>query len=260
MAVLRYWNGTGWAPLTAGTGQPGPKGDTGATGATGAQGIQGVQGPTGSGGGWIVCTSTTRPASPADGVHIYETDTKLHYFANAGQWYLTGEQVVARVVSSGSPASITATIPVVANGWKLRMEWYATGTATPTDVLFRFNGDATAGNYTRQYLYGSSTSAAAASYTNETGFNAGSAYGTSYMHSYGVVEMVDVWQTFPGQAKNLLGRSYDVRNFTNGLLIHTGGMWAATVSPYRVATVALVALGGAWSYAALTCYASSTLG
>ncbi len=34
----------------------------------------------------IVCTSTTRPASPIDGMHIYETDTKRTYIHDGTTW------------------------------------------------------------------------------------------------------------------------------------------------------------------------------
>lgn len=55
----------------------GPQGPTGATGS---------QGPSGT--GLVVCTSTTRPASPSIGQNIYETDTGKHlvYYGATTLW------------------------------------------------------------------------------------------------------------------------------------------------------------------------------
>lgn len=46
---------------------------------------------------WGVCTSTTRPASPYHGQHIYETDTNLQYVWDGSAW-------VNNYASSASPA------------------------------------------------------------------------------------------------------------------------------------------------------------
>ena len=46
---------------------------------------------------WGVCTSSTRPASPYHGQHIYETDTNLQYIWNGSAW-------VNNYASSASPA------------------------------------------------------------------------------------------------------------------------------------------------------------
>jgi hypothetical protein len=62
---------------------PGPQGPAGATGPEGPQGDPGPQGPTGdtglSGAGFVLCTSTTRPTSPATNTFIQETDTGRVY-------------------------------------------------------------------------------------------------------------------------------------------------------------------------------------
>lgn len=58
-------------------------------GATGAQGATGPQGATGATGtGLTICTSATRPASPAVGQNIYETDTGKHlvYYGATTSW------------------------------------------------------------------------------------------------------------------------------------------------------------------------------
>ena len=46
--------------------------------------VRGVQGIPGA--GYIICTSSTRPASPAEGTPIYETDTKLVRVWNGTRW------------------------------------------------------------------------------------------------------------------------------------------------------------------------------
>jgi len=45
------------------------------------RGIQGIPGP-----GYIICTSTTRPSSPAEGTPIYETNTKLVRVWDGTKW------------------------------------------------------------------------------------------------------------------------------------------------------------------------------
>lgn len=58
---------------------------------------------------WGVCTSSTRPASPYHGQHIYETDTNLQYVWNGSAW-------VNNYASSASPTFTgTVTIPAGAS-------------------------------------------------------------------------------------------------------------------------------------------------
>lgn len=59
---------------------------------------------------WGVCTSSTRPASPYHGQHIYETDTNLQYVWNSTAW-------VNNYASSASPALTgTPTAPTATAG------------------------------------------------------------------------------------------------------------------------------------------------
>lgn len=58
---------------------------------------------------WGVCTSSTRPASPYHGQHIYETDTNLQFVWNGSAW-------VNNYASSASPTFTgTVTIPAGAS-------------------------------------------------------------------------------------------------------------------------------------------------
>ena len=59
---------------------------------------------------WGVCTSSTRPASPYAGQHIYETDTNLQFVWNGSAW-------VNNYASSASPALTgTPTAPTATAG------------------------------------------------------------------------------------------------------------------------------------------------
>lgn len=58
---------------------------------------------------WGICTSSTRPASPYHGQHIYETDTNLQFVWNGSAW-------VNNYASSASPTFTgTVTIPAGAS-------------------------------------------------------------------------------------------------------------------------------------------------
>lgn len=55
-----------------------------------------------------VCTSSTRPASPFEGMYIYETDTDKTLFWNGSAWYPnwnTSWGIVAQVVNSTSTST-----------------------------------------------------------------------------------------------------------------------------------------------------------
>jgi len=59
---------------------------------------------------WGVCTSTTRPATPYTGQHIYESDTNLEYVWNGSAW-------VQNYISAASPALTgTPTAPTATAG------------------------------------------------------------------------------------------------------------------------------------------------
>jgi len=54
-------------------------------------------------GNYIICTSTTRPATPVVGMRIYETDTRYNYTYIAGAWTPSGDTVICTVATR--PAS-----------------------------------------------------------------------------------------------------------------------------------------------------------
>lgn len=55
-------------------------------------------------GGVIVCTSTTRPGSPTEGMVIYETDTDKVRFYNGSAWFTVAASAGMSAWSSHSPA------------------------------------------------------------------------------------------------------------------------------------------------------------
>lgn len=67
------------------------------------RGIQGLVGPSGS--GYAICTSGTRPGTPAEGLAIYETDTKLVRVWNGTRWRC---QEVVICTSATRPAGFVA--------------------------------------------------------------------------------------------------------------------------------------------------------
>ena len=75
--------------------------------------------------GTIICTSSTRPASPFEGQTIYETDTDFTYTYNGSTWTLTGTLgsgfVTASSTTAQGPAStltyVHATITVTPGVW-----------------------------------------------------------------------------------------------------------------------------------------------
>lgn len=58
----------------------------------------------------ITCTSSTRPASPSEGMTIYETDTNSFYTYDGATWYLTSDY---------GPQWIAYTPAISGTGWAL---------------------------------------------------------------------------------------------------------------------------------------------
>lgn len=108
----------------------------------------------------IVCTSTTRPASPAGGQMIYETDTDRQMWSDGSNWRLTGnktERVAANfdaTVVSGTATEVARLTVNPGSGfpYKIDVDLYVhlfdTG-ASAFDVTLRQGGTAgTAGTGT----------------------------------------------------------------------------------------------------------------
>jgi len=61
------------------------------------------------GNGTIICTSTTRPTSPFEGMEIYETDTDLTYIYNGSVWVVTAQIGAWTSFTSTITQSVTVT-------------------------------------------------------------------------------------------------------------------------------------------------------
>jgi|GEM_PF-2256774 len=67
----------------------------------------------------VVCTSGTRPSSPPNGMHIYETDTKFLLKYNVSQW-----EVVAGSRSTYTPALTAATTNPTLGTGSVAVGWW----------------------------------------------------------------------------------------------------------------------------------------
>lgn len=112
------------------------------------------------------CTSTSRPANPARGRIIVETDTGLEATWNGSSWMYDMQQVApTQVLPTGANIAAINFGPIPACR-SLRLQWRAQLTAAgPTDVFLTVDGDATA-HYTWGKLSGHN---AAASSSNGAG-------------------------------------------------------------------------------------------
>jgi hypothetical protein len=96
----------------------------------------------------VPCTSGTRPGSPPNGMHIYETDTSLFRKWNGSSW----ESVAGGRNTAFSPAlTSTGTAPTLGTG-SVRNGWYCTlpGPSIQFTFFIRFGTSGAApgtGNY-----------------------------------------------------------------------------------------------------------------
>ena len=90
----------------------------------------------------ISCTSVTRPASPQDGMVIYETDTRrfLSYHSTLTTW-LTRDSNEALFARKASPQSASSTVLVVDNTLQISVQANAVYHVT---CLLVYSGDAAA--------------------------------------------------------------------------------------------------------------------
>lgn len=96
-------------------------------------------------GGAIVCTSTTRPTSPTQGLLIYETDTQTRRWYDGANWIAVaqGGYLGSTMPNGGSytgnsfgtvAAALTVTIPAgIQAGSRIKVHGFAT-VSTPTGV------------------------------------------------------------------------------------------------------------------------------
>jgi len=97
-----------------------------------------------------VCTSTTRPTTPYEGQHIYETDTDLEYVWNGSAWVINYVQAVSPAFT-GTPTAPTAAVGT--NTTQLATTAFVTTAvsnistgAVPNFLVYLSGGNSTAAN------------------------------------------------------------------------------------------------------------------
>ena len=97
--------------------------------------------------GTIICTSTTRPASPFEGQRIYETDTNREFIWDGANWYSPGLQ--ASVSSTTATQSVTATTTDITG---LSVTWTAVPSRVYKTSIYVPNGYPSTGSYPAVYI------------------------------------------------------------------------------------------------------------
>lgn len=96
--------------------------------------------------GPTVCTSTTRPGSPANPTFIYETDTKIQRVWDGSSWVmLTPWHQVQKL--GAAAATVTFTVPSTLRVLRLNIVARTTVAAPFDNIDLRINGNSTAGDY-----------------------------------------------------------------------------------------------------------------
>ena len=162
---------------------------------------------------WGTCTSSTRPASPYEGQHIYETDTDIEYVWNGSAW-------VVNYVSAASPAFTgTPTAPTATAGTNTTQ--IATMASKPWNVAWgvvAYTNNATT-TITGGILVGLNTT-----YT----FQANRYYKISTSNGWSITGNILLQIHIDGTQKQ---RYFDSRFATRGeSFLNTNGFWVGTVA------------------------------
>jgi hypothetical protein len=174
-----------------------------------------------------IYTSSTRPASPADGLVISETDTDLVKVYNGSSWVTVGPAggmtLLSTTTLSGATTAITGISQDYVNLFITIEKWYA---SSATQIRMYVNNDSTAGNYQATYI------------RVRSGANTG---------TYEDTFQISAWQEGPGQHNNLVvvtipyytsssNKTYtqygmmDTDNGQKGSFIGATGYWGATTA------------------------------
>lgn len=136
---------------------------------------------------WGICTSTTRPASPYHGQHIYETDTNFQYVWNGSAW-VNNYASSASPTFTGTPTLPTGTIATTQTAGNSTTALATTAFVTTADNLkanlsgATFTGIVTTGSNPAFSAYPAvnyGTSGTSIIYETATLFNTGSHFNTS---------------------------------------------------------------------------------
>ena len=152
---------------------------------------------------------------------IYASQISGHLFAPSGAY----DSIATTTVGAGGAASVTfSSIPQTYTHLQIRYF----GNAGSSDTFFRLNGD-TGSNYTRHYLYGSGSSAAAGASLSQTSGSLGYVATTANTNIFGasVFDILD----YTNSNKYTTTRSltgYDANG--SGLIVLYSGLWLNTAA------------------------------
>lgn len=112
------------------------------------------------------CTSTTRPANPAVGRQILETDTGLQAYWSGTAWVYP-PQLLYRQTLSALGSAITLPVPSGGHFNNLRVIWTGASNSggTATYMCCRLNNDSSSSDYTWQFNQASGTTQSSAGAT-----------------------------------------------------------------------------------------------
>lgn len=129
--------------------------------------------------GTIICTSTTRPASPFAGQTIYETDSGRKYLYTGSAWISDTPALVllnSTSVSAQSSVSIDSVFSSTYDNYLVIPRIVGSGSAGLLMRLRSGGADDSSANYSYQHLTGQGTTVSAANSSAQTSWLAGSAY------------------------------------------------------------------------------------
>lgn len=152
---------------------------------------------------------------------IYASQISGHLFAPSGAY----DSIATTTVSSPVSSITFSSIPSTYTHLQIRL----TGaSSTNQDVFFQLNGD-TGNNYTRHYLYGSGSSAAAGSTVPTSSGSAGYISPTSNTNVVGtaVFDLLDYTNTSKYKTTRSL-TGYDANG--SGLIVFYSGLWMNTAA------------------------------
>ncbi len=133
--------------------------------------------------GTIICTSSTRPASPFVGQQIYETDTGRKYLYTGSTWVSDTPGLVllnSTTVSSASSVSVDSLFSSTYDNYLIIPRVSGTLNSGLSMKLRSSGSDDSSANYSYQSLTGQSTSATATNSSSQTSWVVGSSYSINY--------------------------------------------------------------------------------
>lgn len=147
------------------------------------------------------------------------------------------ESIATVSVGAGGSSSISfSSIPSTYKHLQIR---FISNNASNQNVFLRFNGDTTGANYTRHYLYGDGSSAAAGGNVSDGQLSIGYTSTAANIFGGGVVDVLDYTSTSKNKTiRSLAG--YDANG--SGLVVLYSGLWSKT--PEAITSISIYAGSG----------------